>query len=128
MKRLFSVTIIWLLLLTPVFTTAADFTGTIQGFSCVTQGKTCPIGKEDYLATLENIFVLLVDAAKREYYFLPNVEREVLVRYINVQIKVSGELDNKFKSIKVKDIYMMNGKMVWSSNRWDKLYQWLFME
>lgn len=118
-----------LLLLAPVFATAADFTGSIQGFTCVTQGKTCPIGKEDPMAAAENVFVLLVDAAKGEYYFIPNVERSVLARQINVSIKVSGDMDKKFKSIKAKDIFTMKGKTatkIWSSNRQDPVWEGLY--
>ena len=130
-KVLVAQLMVLLLFLTPAFTMAADFTGTIQGFVCVTEGKTCPIGREDYMAAVENVFVLLVDAAKGEYYFLPNVDKEILVRYINVQIKVSGDLDKKFKAIKVREIYTMKdktAKKVWASDKWDELYQGIYTQ
>ena len=120
MKKFLAVTIMGLFLLAPVFAGAADFTGSIQGFMCVTQGKTCPIGKEDPVAAVENVFVLLVDAAKGEYYFLPNLEREVLVRHLNQQVKVSGTMDKKFKSIKVSEV-TMGGKVVWSQTEQDQI-------
>jgi hypothetical protein len=113
MKKLVAVTILGLFLLAPVFAMAATFTGSIQGFMCVSQGKVCPIGKEDPVAAVENVFVLLVDAAKGEYYFLPNLEREILVRHLNQEITVTGTLDKKFKAIKVSEI-SVKGKTVWS--------------
>lgn len=121
MKKFFAVTIIGLFLLAPVFAMAADFTGSIQGFMCVTQGKVCPVGKEDPVAAVENVFVLLVDAAKGEYYFLPNLEREVLVRHLNQQVKISGTLDKKYKSIKVSEI-SVGGKVVWSQKDEDQRF------
>jgi len=124
MKKLFAVTIFCLLLLAPVFATAASFTGSIQGFACVAQGKTCPIGEEDPMAAVENVFVLLVDAAKGEYYFLPNVAREALVRHINQEIKVDGTPNQKFKSIKVNSI-SVKGKMVWSDDMESKMHKLL---
>ena len=129
MKKLFVPTLLGLLLLlTPVFVSAATFTGSIQGFNCVTQGKTCPIGQEDPMAATENVFVLLVDAAKGEYYFLPNVEKEVLVRHINVQIKVNGDLDKKYRTLKVKEIMNSKGKTVWSKSMEDEMQRLLNAE
>jgi hypothetical protein len=101
---------------------AAGVTGSIQGFMCVTQGKVCPIGKEDAVAAVENVFVLLVDAAKDEYYFIPNVDRSVLVRHLNTQVTVEGTVDAKKKTIKAMDITSA-GKKVWSQNMQDEIYK-----
>jgi hypothetical protein len=70
-------------LMAPVMAIGASVTGSIQGFNCVTQGKVCPIGMEDPVIAAENVFVLLVDAAKGDYYFIPNVDRGILARHIN---------------------------------------------
>ena len=128
MKKLFAVTIFGLLLLAPVFAMGATFTGSIQGFTCVTQGKTCPIGQEDPMAAAENVFVLLVDAAKGEYYFLPGIDKAALVRHINEQIKVNGDLDKKYRSIKVKEIVNSKGKTVWSRAMEDEMQRLLNAE
>ncbi|RPJ16046.1 MAG: hypothetical protein EHM30_07395 [Desulfobacteraceae bacterium] len=123
MRKSFKTTIIGLLfLLVPVFAMAAGVTGSIQGFMCVTQGKVCPIGKEDAVAAVENVFVLLVDAAKDEYYFIPNVDRSVLVRHLNTQVTVEGTVDAKKKTIKAMDITSA-GKKVWSQNMEDEIYK-----
>lgn len=110
------------LLMVPIMAIGASVSGSVQGFMCVTQGKVCPIGKEDPMAAAENVFVLLVDAANGEYYFVPNVDRAVLARHINQEIKIEGTVDNKMKSIKADAIYM-GGKKVWSVDLEDSIYQ-----
>lgn len=123
MNKLFKTTIIGILfLLVPVFAMAASVTGSIQGYQCVTQGKVCPIGKEDAVAAAENLFVLLVDASKGDYYFIPNVSRNVLVRHLNTQVTVEGTVNAKMKSINATDISAA-GKKVWSKNMEDEIYK-----
>jgi len=123
MRKLFKTTIIGMLfLLVPVFAMAASVTGSIQGFNCVTQGKVCPIGKEDPVAAVENVFVLLVDAAKDDYYFIPNIDRAVLARHLNTQVTVDGTVNAKMKTIKASDI-SAGGKKVWSQNMEDDIYK-----
>ena len=123
MNKLFKTTIIGIMfLLLPVFAMAASVTGSIQGFQCVTQGIVCPIGKEDAVAAAENVFVLLVDASKGEYYFIPNVSRNVLVRHLNTQVTVEGTVNAKMKTIKATDISAA-GKKVWSQNMQDEIYK-----
>jgi hypothetical protein len=109
-------------LMAPVMAIGASVTGSIQGFNCVTQGKACPIGMEDPVIAAENVFVLLVDAAKGDYYFIPNVDRGILARHINEQITVNGTVNAKMKSIKASDI-TIKGKKVWSVDLEDKIYK-----
>lgn len=125
MRKLFKTTVIGILfLLVPGFAMAASVTGSIQGFNCVTQGKVCPIGKEDPVAAVENVFVLLVDASKDDYYFIPNVDRAVLARHLNTQVKVDGTVDKKMKTIKATDIFLLNPeKKTWSSSMEDDIYK-----
>ncbi len=109
-------------MMAPVLAIGATLTGTIQGFNCVTQGKICPIGMEDPVIAAENVFVLLVDAAKGEYYFVPNVDRGILARHINEQVRIDGKVNAKMKSIHATDIYV-GGKKVWDVNLEDKIYK-----
>lgn len=88
------------------FAAQSSVEGTIQGFNCVTQGITCPVGKEDPMAAVERVFVLLTDSD--EFYFIPNVDRAVLARHINEKIRVVGELNTKYKSIQASYIQVMN--------------------
>ncbi len=129
MKKSFAVMLMGLLLSAPAGARAAEFVGSVQGYNCVTSGKVCPVGKEDPMAQAENVFVLLVDAAKGEYYFLPNVERDVLVRHLNEQIIVSGDLDKEYKAIRAKDVFITKGKIrdkVWSINKRDPIYRAIY--
>ena len=125
MNKLFKTTIIGILfLLVPVFAMAASVKGSIQGFHCVTEGKVCPIGKEDPVTATESVFVLLVDAATNEYYFIPNVDRAVLARHLNTQVKIDGTVDKKKKIIKATDIFSLNPeKKVWSVSMQDNIYK-----
>lgn len=114
-------------LITPVIAMGASFTGSIQGFNCVTEGKICPIGKEDPVIAGESLFVLLIDAAKSDYYVIGNVNRGVLARRFNEQVKIDGKVDMKTKSIAASDLYVMgkNKQWVktWSSNKFDSIYR-----
>ena len=94
MKKL--ILIAFALVLLPVLVFAAQIEGTVQGYKCVTEGKVCPIGQEDPLVALEQVFV--VQTAK-DYYFVPNLDRAVLARHINAKVRVTGNMSTKFKSI-----------------------------
>jgi len=109
-------------MLTPMLAIGASVAGSIQGFNCVTQGKVCPIGMEDPVIAAENVFVLLVDMAKSEYYFVPNVDRGILARHINQEVKITGTVNSKMKSIKASEISVA-GKKVWSSDLEDEIYR-----
>lgn len=123
MKKILVPMIIGLVfMLVPVFAIGATLTGSIQGFNCVTQGKICPIGMEDPVIAVENVFVLLVDAAKSEYYFVPNVDRGILARHINQEVKITGTVNSKMKSIKASEISVA-GKKVWSVDLEDAIYK-----
>ena len=117
-------------MMAPVMAIGASVTGSIQGFNCVTQGKVCPIGMEDPVIAAENVFVLLVDAAKGEYYFVPNVDRAILARHINEQVKIDGNVNAKTMTIQASDIYTLDAKnswrKVWSTNLEDSVYKDVF--
>ncbi len=127
MKKLIPLFIALMFAFTPLSVMAAEFTGSVQGFNCVTQGKVCPVGMEDPVIEAEQVFVLLVDAAKNEYYFVPNVDRAVLARHINEQVKIMGNADPKLQSIHAKEIYTMtpdkNWKKVWTIEWRDQIYR-----
>jgi len=106
-----------LMLLVPALAFAAPITinGTVQGFNCVTQGRTCPIGQEDPLVATENVFVLLTPDNK--YYFVPNVDRAVMARHVAEQVQIKGDLIPQQSSIRAQSIAVSrNGqwRVVWS--------------
>ena len=87
----------------PLMASAADMIeGSVQGFTCVTQGKVCPVGQEDPMAAAEKVFVVLTKDNK--YYFVPNVDRVVLARHLNERVKVSGKLSSKYNAIEANKI------------------------
>ena len=131
MKKFWALTIIGMVfMMAPVMAIGASTMGSVQGFNCVTQGKVCPIGMEDPVIAAENVFVLLVDAAKGEYYFVPNVDRAILARHINEQVKIDGNVNAKTMSIQASDIYTLDSKnswrKVWSVNLEDSVYKDVF--
>lgn len=112
-------------LLIPTSLLAAEWTGSIQGFNCVTQGKVCPVGKEDPMAAVESVFVLYMDK-DGSFYFLPNVDRAVLVRHLNTTIRIVGDMNDKYKAIHVKEIYARAGdkwRKTWSADLLDEIYE-----
>lgn len=94
------ITLIYLCLfaLIPAGSWAYQAEGTIQGYHCVTTGKTCPLGKEDPMIAAERIFVLYTDDGK--YYFVPNLDRAVLARHIRERVRITGDLNEKYRSLK----------------------------
>lgn len=108
----------------PALAIGASFEGSIQGFTCVTQGKVCPVGKEDPMAAAERVFVLHTGGDK--YYFVPNVDRAILARHLNEMIRIDGSLSSRHKAIKATDIYVKGKrgwKKTWSKNMEDEIYR-----
>jgi hypothetical protein len=99
----------------PIVASADQVEGSVQGFTCVTQGTTCPVGMEDPMAAAERVFVVLTK--DNTYFFVPNVDRAVLARHINERVKVSGKLSTKFNSIeanKIERYSMGTWKTTWT--------------
>lgn len=116
MKKFFAMMIISaVFLMVPILAIGATVTGSVQGFLCVTQGTVCPIGQEDPVAAVENVFVILVDAAKGDYYFVPNVDRAVMARHIGETVTIEGTVNKAQKSIKASSI-TKKGKKVWTTD------------
>ncbi|MBW1895524.1 MAG: hypothetical protein JRI47_00565 [Deltaproteobacteria bacterium] len=114
---------ICVLVFMPALAIGGSYEGSIQGFSCVTQGKVCPVGREDPMVAAEKVFVLFVKAGK--YYFIPNVDRAILARHLNKMVKVAGIMSANFNSIQAKELYVMDGgKWVkkWSQDWQDEIY------
>ena len=111
-----------LLLAIPALAMAGSYEGSIQGFNCVTQGKVCPVGKEDPMIAAENVFVLY---QADKYYFLPNLDRGILARHLNETVKVEGIKSSTFNAIKATDFYVRDGdkwKKTWSQDSQDEIY------
>jgi hypothetical protein len=97
--------------------------GSIQGFNCVTQGKVCPVGREDPMIGAEQVFVLFMEGGT--YYFVPNLDRGIMARHFNELVKIEGTKSDQFNAIKATDLYVKeNGgwKKVWSQDIQDEIY------
>jgi len=87
--------------------------GTIQGYNCVMQGRTCPVGSEDPLVATENTFILLTGDNK--YYFIPNVDRAILARHVAEKVKIYGDIDRN---------NALRAQVIWTSKdgKWKEVW------
>ena len=118
-------TVGFFILLLP-FSTHAEtktLTGKIIGFNCLTQGYTCPIDKKDPMLSLEKDFVLVTP--EQNYYFLVNIGMGLKARYALDRATVTGEVNEKYRSIKV-NTFETGGKVVWSQKMEDELYKQMY--
>ena len=128
-KLLLSVAVVLALSLVPMMAFAAEIEGTVQGFTCVTQGKVCPVGQEDPIAAAENVFVVLT--ATGTYYFVPNVDRAVMARHIAEKVKIVGEMKSGMNAINAESLYSYkNGKWQedWSVEMMKGIEKWLTVQ
>jgi hypothetical protein len=88
--------------ITPAVASDGTVEGTIQGYTCVSTGKVCPVGKEDPLIAHEKTFG--VYTFENEFYFVPNMDRAILSRYINKRVRVVGDINTKYKSVQAKHL------------------------
>jgi len=128
MKFKWMLIIICGVLLMPALAIGGSYEGSVQSFTCITQGKVCPVGREDPMIGAERIFVLHVTAGK--YYFIPNVDRAIMARHLNQMIKVEGVKSDQFNAVRAHEIYVMeDGKWVktWSLDWQDEIYDEITM-
>ena len=93
---------------------AASIEGSVQGFTCVTQGKVCPVGQEDPMIAAENVFVVLT--ASKKFYFVPNLDRGIMARHINEKVKVDGKMSATYNAITATALY------TWRNGNWNKVW------
>jgi hypothetical protein len=127
MKKLSVIIVsLFVLVLLPLWAVAGTVEGSVQGFTCVTQGKVCPIGKEDPMIAAERIFVILTKGGS--YYFVPNVDRAILARHINEQVRVTGDVSAKYPSIianKIEAFKKGAWKTTWTQRAQDEMREFL---
>lgn len=112
----------------PGWALAGTVEGTVQGFTCVTAGKVCPVGKEDPVIATEKIFVILTKESGK-YYFVPNVDRAVLARHINQMVRVTGQISPNYPSIRAEKLEVMHKdplwKTTWSTAMQQEMDEWI---
>ena len=107
--------------------------GWLQGFNCVRHGHQCPVDAMDPHLVLEPDFVLLLKDG--DYWLLPNIARIVKAKYVHKAIRVTGDLNPKYKSIEVAKLEVkLDGsyKTVWSKKmmmeEWQKRQEEFYSE
>lgn len=90
--------------------------GTVHGFNCVMQGKVCPVGSEDPMVAVEDVFVVFTKDGK--YFFVPNLDRAIMARHINEMVKVTGTISDKYPSVTADKLEVME-KGAWKT-AWSK--------
>ena len=114
------------LVLLPMWAVAGTVEGSVQGFTCVTTGKVCPAGKEDPMIAAERIFVVLTKGGS--YYFVPNVDRAILARHINEQVRVTGDVSAQYPSVvanKIEAFKKGAWKTTWTKRAQDEVREFL---
>ena len=114
MKKVFLLILLVTMLLMPTWAFSAEVVGTIQGYTCVTTGKICPVDKEDPLVAATRVFVVKLEGP--DYYFIPNLDRALLARYLNKRVRVIGEINPRYRSIRVKEF------QVWRNGSWKTVW------
>ena len=93
--------------------------GTIQGFNCISTGKTCPVGAEDPLIETERVFVLYTKEGN--YYLVPNLDRAIMARHINEIVRITGPASKKFNSMQAEKLEVLKDgvwKTTWPLKGW----------
>ena len=128
MKKLLMLTVLLGVFFAPTLLLADEVVGTVQGLQCVTTGKLCPVGKEDPVIAAERVFVILT--TESDYFFVPNLDRAILARNINQNVKVTGTMNKKYKSIQAKtlEVRQVDGswKISWSKEVEEKMLEELY--
>ena len=95
--------------------------GTIQGFNCISMGKTCPVGAEDPLIETERLFVLYTKEG--HYYLIPNLDRAIMARHINEIVRFTGPAFKKFNSMQAEKLEVLKDG-VWRTTWPVKGWKW----
>jgi hypothetical protein len=119
-KHRITLALTFLLVLTIPF--AADgiqrvIMGEIQGLNCAIKGLTCPTDRMDVHVATEPDFVLVKTGSRSMYHLLPNLPRDVKVRYVGESAIVTGVLRPKDNSILVDKFEVRRGMfhgIVWT--------------
>ncbi|NOQ45075.1 MAG: hypothetical protein GQ559_00100 [Desulfobulbaceae bacterium] len=113
-------------LIAPALAFAGQVEGVIQGLNCVTKGVSCPIDKKDPVVATEQTFVVLTSSGA--HYLVPNLDRAIMARYITENVKISGKINEEYKSIKADALRVKQKEKwvtVWSQEMveaWEKAY------
>ena len=98
--------------------------GTINGLRCVTDGLKCPVDAAD--PVIETLADFVLEAGGEDYFYLHNVAIEVKESLVLEQVRVTGEVNRRYRSMDVQRIEVeKNGefKTVWTPARREDDYR-----
>ena len=99
------------LLMTPVLSFAGQVEGVVRGLNCAVKGISCPIDKQDPVIATERTFVIVT--APGAYYLVPNLDRAVLARHYDENVRLTGKVNQTYKTITADALQVKrNGKWV----------------
>lgn len=125
-KNIVLILVMVLLIAAPLTVAAVQmqtFEGHMEGLNCIIHGQLCPVDNLDPHIALESDFVLYL--ANDNHFLLPNIPRVVKAKYVGKAIRVTGEVNAKYKTIKVDKLEVKRGgsyKVVWS--KWSQMEEW----
>lgn len=100
----------------PYYAMAVEtITGKIVGFNSIIHGKEAPADYNDPHIRLEPDFVLLTSDGG--HYLLPNVPKHIKARNIYREVKVIGDIVEKYRSMEVDELQIQAEKgfsTIWS--------------
>jgi len=94
---------------------AGTMEGVLQGYGCAVIQKLCVVDRMDPRLAAENNFVI-VDTSGTPY-FITNIDSSVLAGNVLNQVRISGDINNKYKTIEADKLeYLKNGQWheLWS--------------
>ncbi len=97
---------------------AGTISGKLNGHDCAHAGMACPVDRLDPHIALEPDFVVVEPDG--EYYFMPNLSRDVKVRHVLEDVQVTGDINPRYRTIKVRELKVKSGsgfKTVWTQEQ-----------
>lgn len=99
----------------PAMAIGGQWEGSIQGLSCAMHGKVCPTGMEDPYIAVEDNFVLYT--GEDSWFLLPNINKGVMIRYLNEPVRVLGTKNSNHPAINVNEFQVKKDgewQTIWS--------------
>ncbi|MFH0727425.1 MAG: hypothetical protein V2B19_13935 [Pseudomonadota bacterium] len=93
---------------------AGTLEGIVQGYGCVTVEKLCAVDRMDPRLTAERNFVVI--AKDGTPYFITNVDSAILAENILNQIRITGDVNGKYKTVEADKVELFN------NGRWNEVW------
>ena len=105
-----SAMIVFLLLISSSWASDIIIEGKVQSYGCVNKKSPCPKDKDDPLNSFVHNYVL--NTKEIGYYYVPNVAKAFLVKLINHQVRIMGNVYKIYQAIHADKIEIFK-KSTW---------------